>query len=122
RVDIRGRELRARRFVIATGSAPWAPPIQGSDRSGYLTSTTDMELLELPESLVVIGGNYIGLELGQVFANLGSRVTDRRSARPDRAGGGARDLRGDDADPPRRWDPGRDLRGGDPRRRWSSEE
>jgi mercuric reductase len=75
RVDIEGRVLRARRFVIATGSAPWAPPIEGLDRSAYLTSTTAMELLELPESFVVIGGSYIGLELGQVFANLGSRVT-----------------------------------------------
>lgn len=75
RIDIQGREVRARRFVIATGSAPWAPPIEGLDQVGYLTSTTALELLELPESLVVIGGNYIGLELGQVFANLGSKVT-----------------------------------------------
>jgi mercuric reductase len=75
RVDVDGRELRARRFVIATGSAPWAPPIDGLDRVGYLTSTTAMELAELPGSVVVIGGNYIGLELGQVFANLGSKVT-----------------------------------------------
>src|SRR5213594_288699 len=70
RVDVEGKELRARRFVIATGSAPWAPPIEGLDRSEYLTSTTAMELSQVPESLVVIGGNYIGLELGQVFANL----------------------------------------------------
>jgi mercuric reductase len=75
RLDVEGREVRARRFVIATGSAPWAPPIDGLDGTGILTSTTAMELSELPESLVVIGGNYIGLELGQVFANLGSKVT-----------------------------------------------
>jgi len=75
RIDVDGTGLRARRFVIATGSAPWAPPIDGLDEAGYLTSTTAMELSELPESLVVIGGNYIGLELGQVFANLGTKVT-----------------------------------------------
>jgi mercuric reductase len=75
RLDVEDREIRARRFLIATGAAPWAPPIQGLDEAGYLTSTTAMELSELPGSLVVIGGNYIGLELGQVFANLGSRVT-----------------------------------------------
>ena len=75
RLDVDGREVHARRFVIATGAAPWAPPIEGLDRVGYLTSTTAMELSDLPESLVVIGGNYIGLELGQVFANLGSKVT-----------------------------------------------
>ncbi|MEX2101351.1 MAG: mercury(II) reductase, partial [Actinomycetota bacterium] len=75
RVDVDGRALSARHFVIATGSAPWAPPIEGLDQVRYLTSTTAMELSELPESLVVIGGNYIGLELGQVFANLGTKVT-----------------------------------------------
>ena len=61
--------------MIATGSAPWVPPIDGLDDAGYLTSTTAMGLSDLPESLVVIGGNYIGLELGQVFANIGSKIT-----------------------------------------------
>jgi len=75
RLDVEGREIVAARTVIATGSAPWAPPIEGLDETGFLTSTTAMELSELPESLIVIGGNYIGLELGQVFANLGSKVT-----------------------------------------------
>ncbi len=75
RIDVDGREIASRRSVIATGSAPWAPPIVGLSAAGYLTSTTAMELSKLPESLVVIGGNYIGLELGQVFANLGSKVT-----------------------------------------------
>jgi mercuric reductase len=74
-LDVDGREIGVPRTVIATGSAPWAPPIDGLDDAGYLTSTSAMELSELPESLVVIGGNYIGLELGQVFANLGSKVT-----------------------------------------------
>jgi mercuric reductase len=75
RLEVDGREVRAARAVIATGSAPWAPPIDGLEHAGYLTSATAMELSKLPESLVVIGGNYIGLELGQVFANLGSKVT-----------------------------------------------
>jgi mercuric reductase len=75
RIDVDGREIAATSSVIATGSAPWAPQIDGLDEAGYLTSTTAMELSRLPESLVVIGGNYVGLELGQVFANLGSRVT-----------------------------------------------
>jgi mercuric reductase len=75
RLDVDGHEIEAAHIVIATGSAAWAPPIAGLDEVGYLTSTTAMELSALPESLVVIGGNYIGLELGQVFANLGSKVT-----------------------------------------------
>jgi mercuric reductase len=75
RLDVDGQEVAATHSAIATGSAPWTPPIDGLGGSGYLTSTTAMELRTLPESLVVIGGNYIGLELGQVFANLGSKVT-----------------------------------------------
>lgn len=74
-VEVDGRKISAGHFAIATGSAPWAPPIEGLENTGYLTSTTAMELKELPESLVVIGGNYIGLEMGQLFANLGSKVT-----------------------------------------------
>jgi mercuric reductase len=75
RVAVDGRELQAEAFLIATGAVPWAPPIPGLEEVGYLTSTTAMELSELPRSVLVIGGNYIGLELGQVFANLGSHVT-----------------------------------------------
>lgn len=74
-IDVDGRQVRAGHFLIATGSAAWAPPIEGLKDASYLTSTTAMELKELPESLVVIGGNYIGLEMGQLFANLGTRVT-----------------------------------------------
>jgi mercuric reductase len=74
-IDVDGRELRAGHFLIATGSAPWAPPIEGLDDAGFLTSTSAMELKQLPESMVVIGGNYIGLEMGQLFANLGTMVT-----------------------------------------------
>ncbi|MGH9305083.1 MAG: FAD-dependent oxidoreductase, partial [Acidimicrobiales bacterium] len=70
-----GRELSADAFLIATGSAPFIPPIPGLAEAGYLTSTTAMALGEVPESLVVIGGNYIGLEMGQLFADLGVRVT-----------------------------------------------
>lgn len=67
--------LEARYYLVATGSAPWVPPVPGLADADYLTSTTAMELTELPESLVVIGGNAVGLELGQLFARLGSRVT-----------------------------------------------
>jgi mercuric reductase len=73
-IEVDRKEIIAGHFVIATGSAPWAPPIEGLDEAGYLTSTTAMELKELPESLVVIGGNYIGLEMGQLFSSLGTKV------------------------------------------------
>ncbi len=60
-----GRPVRADRFLIATGASPWAPPIPGLEETGYLTSTTALDLKELPRSLAVIGGNAIGLEMGQ---------------------------------------------------------
>ena len=74
-LDVDGRRVDAAHYVIATGAAPWAPPIDGLEVTGYLTSTSAMALDYVPESLVVIGGNAIGLEQGQLYARLGSRVT-----------------------------------------------
>lgn len=67
--------LRAESFLIATGARPFVPPIEGLHEAGYLTSTTLLDLETLPESLVVLGGGYVGLEYAQVFARLGSSVT-----------------------------------------------
>jgi mercuric reductase len=67
--------IEAGHYLTATGSAPQIPPIPGLEDAGYLTSTTAMELTELPESMAVIGGNAVGLELAQLFARLGTRVT-----------------------------------------------
>jgi mercuric reductase len=70
-----GRTVRAPAYIIATGASPAVPPIEGLAEAGYLTSTTAMELEALPSSLAVIGANAIGLEMGQLFARLGVRVT-----------------------------------------------
>src|SRR6266545_1705595 len=67
--------IEAAQYVVATGSAPWAPPIDGLADAGYLTSTTAMDLDRLPTSMIVIGGNAVGLEQGQLFARLGVQVT-----------------------------------------------
>lgn len=75
RVEVDGRPVVAGRFLIATGASSWVPPIEGLDDTGYLTSTTALELTELPEELIVVGANAIGLELGQLFSHLGSKVT-----------------------------------------------
>ncbi len=67
--------LTTRSIVIATGAAPFVPPLPGLDEVGYLTSDTLWGLRELPERLVVLGGGPIGCELAQSFARLGSNVT-----------------------------------------------
>ncbi|MBA2447380.1 MAG: mercury(II) reductase [Chloroflexi bacterium] len=79
-VSIDGRILEGDQILIATGTRPSVPPIEGLDQVPYLTSdllTSDepQELFELPRSLVIVGGGYIALELGQMFQRLGSQVT-----------------------------------------------
>lgn len=68
-------EIRARRFVIATGSAPALPAIPGLDEGPYLTNETVFDLVERPDSLIIIGAGPIGLEMAQAFRRLGSEVT-----------------------------------------------
>ncbi len=75
-------EIKARRFVVATGSAPVVPPIPGLAEAPYLTNETIFDLTERPEHLVVIGGGAIGLELAQAFRRLGSAVTVIEAATP----------------------------------------
>ncbi|MDH4060572.1 MAG: FAD-dependent oxidoreductase [Aquincola sp.] len=67
--------LSTRSIVIATGAAPFVPPLPGLDDVGYLTSDTLWGLREQPQRLVVLGGGPIGCELAQSFARLGSQVT-----------------------------------------------
>ncbi|MCA4134864.1 mercury(II) reductase [Arthrobacter sp. M4] len=67
--------LSAAHYLIATGSAPWVPPVPGLEETGYLTSATAMELEEVPESLLVVGGGFVALEQAQLFARLGAKVT-----------------------------------------------
>ena len=74
-VEADGQTIRARRFVIATGSSPAAPPIEGLDEAGYLTNETLFDNRQLPEHLLIIGGGPIGLEMAQAHRRLGSKVT-----------------------------------------------
>jgi len=69
------RQLTFGHCVLATGSIPAMPPSFniGSDR--VMDSTAALNLVDIPESLLIVGGGYIGLEMGSVYANLGSKVT-----------------------------------------------
>src|SRR5258708_4152293 len=73
-VEVDGRELRFRKAVIATGSDPLIPPIDGLQSGECLTNENVFSLTELPPRLVVIGSGPLGCELAQAFRRLGSEV------------------------------------------------
>jgi mercuric reductase len=74
-IHVNGERLRVGNTIIATGASAARPSIPGIDDIDYLTSTTALELQELPRSMLVTGGGYIGCELAQLFARAGVRVT-----------------------------------------------
>ncbi len=74
-LSVAGRDIRAHIYVVATGAEPAVPALPGLREAGFLTSTTAMELTEVPRRLVVIGGGFVGIEQAQLFARLGSQVT-----------------------------------------------
>jgi pyruvate/2-oxoglutarate dehydrogenase complex dihydrolipoamide dehydrogenase (E3) component len=74
-IEVNGESLSAEKIFINTGQRPSVPPIEGLATVGYLDNTSIMQLTEVPEHLLVLGGGFIGLEFGQMFARFGSRVT-----------------------------------------------
>jgi pyruvate/2-oxoglutarate dehydrogenase complex dihydrolipoamide dehydrogenase (E3) component len=75
RVKVGERELEAKTVIINTGARAAAPKIDGLNDVPWLTATDMLELTELPEHLVIIGGGYIGVEFSQMFRRFGSAVT-----------------------------------------------
>src|SRR5262249_20885176 len=69
------QEIHAERFVLATGSRPRVPNIEGLSGVGYHTSDTVMRLDKLPRSMIVLGGGFIAAEMSHIFGSLGTRVT-----------------------------------------------
>ncbi len=79
-ISVDGQKINGDQILIASGTRPIIPSIAGLDQVPYLTSdllgaNDSQELLELPESIIIIGGGYIALELGQMFHRFGSLVT-----------------------------------------------
>ena len=74
-IEVNNEIIESKRFVIATGSSAFIPDIPGLAKTGYLTNVDLFSLKELPKRLVVLGGGAIGLEMGQAFSRLGSKVT-----------------------------------------------
>ncbi|HEX3035356.1 MAG TPA: dihydrolipoyl dehydrogenase [Thermodesulfobacteriota bacterium] len=74
-IEINGRKITSKKFVISTGSRSFAPPIEGLNETGFITHVDVFHLKTLPQSLIVIGAGPIGMEMAQAFARFGSDVT-----------------------------------------------
>jgi pyruvate/2-oxoglutarate dehydrogenase complex dihydrolipoamide dehydrogenase (E3) component len=74
-VDLDGARLTARAWIVATGSSPSPPPVEGIADVPYWTNETVFSQTELPEHLLILGGGPIGVEMAQAFRRLGSQVT-----------------------------------------------
>jgi len=74
-IEADGKRIKAKRFVIATGSRAFIPPIDGLDTVDYLTNETIFDLTERPDHLIILGGGPIGVEMAQAHRQLGSEVT-----------------------------------------------
>lgn len=74
-VTVGAETLVAPTLIVTTGAHPWAPPIPGLADTPYWTSTEALASETLPETLLVIGGSAVGLEIGQLYQRLGSTVT-----------------------------------------------
>ena len=74
-VDVGGRRITAPKVIVTTGGRPAVPDIRGITDVPFLTSTSLLDLERLPESLIFLGGGYIGVELAQMMARMGVRVT-----------------------------------------------
>lgn len=74
-LSLNGEAFSSRNTLIATGSHPAVPGIEGLEETGYLTNEGVFDLAQLPASIIVVGGGPVGVELGQAFERLGARVT-----------------------------------------------
>ncbi|MBE0427918.1 MAG: dihydrolipoyl dehydrogenase [Nitrospirae bacterium] len=72
---INDQNIKGRKIFIATGARPFIPPIKGIDEINYLTNENVMEITEIPDSMIIIGGGYIAAEYGHFFSALGTKVT-----------------------------------------------
>lgn len=74
-LELNGEQITSNKFILATGSSPRIFPIEGLDKVNYITNIDVFSLDKLPESLIVMGGGPIGVEMAQAFSRLGSKVT-----------------------------------------------
>lgn len=74
-IDIKGTRIQAKKFIIATGSRPFVPPIENLESIKYFTTDTFFNLKELPTSMIILGGGPVGIEMACALRTLGVRIT-----------------------------------------------
>jgi len=73
-IRLNGKTYSAKNWVVSTGSSPAIPPIDGLDKTSYITNKEIFSLDHLPKSMIILGGGPIGIEMGQAFNRLGTKV------------------------------------------------
>lgn len=74
-VKVGDQILFGERFIVATGATPQIIPFKGIEKAVFLNSTTALDLKELPSSMIIIGGRFVAVEMAQIFAHFGTKVT-----------------------------------------------
>jgi dihydrolipoamide dehydrogenase len=74
-LDVNGQTIKGKTIFIVSGARPLIPPIKGIDDVPYLTNESALQLTELPESMIIIGGGYIAAEFAHFFEAVGTKVT-----------------------------------------------
>ncbi len=74
-IEVNGKPIEAKRFVIATGSSAFIPPIKGLKETVFLTNEDMYSLPALPKSMIILGGGPIGVEMAQAYGRLGTKIT-----------------------------------------------
>jgi len=74
-LEINGFKIKGKKIVIASGARPSIPLIEGIDKVPYITSKEALRLTKIPKSMIIIGGGYIGAELGYFYAEMGCKIT-----------------------------------------------
>jgi len=74
-IEVNGERIKGENIFLASGSRPFIPPIKGVDTIDYLTNESVLQLKERPDSLIIVGGGYVGVEYGHFFAAMGTKVT-----------------------------------------------
>jgi pyruvate/2-oxoglutarate dehydrogenase complex dihydrolipoamide dehydrogenase (E3) component len=79
-IELNGQRVISKKFILAAGSSPRVPPIEGLNKVPFITNVQVFSLDKLPASLIVLGGGPIGMEMARAFSRLGSKVTVVESA------------------------------------------